>query len=120
MVLATLLSAILVVLSLHQPEVDGATRYEANWDSLDTRPLPTWFDEAKFGIFISWGLFAVPAYGDEWFWYKWKTGKSADLVKFMEDNYPPNFTYEDFAPMFKAELFDPDQWADIIEASGAK
>ena len=90
------------------------------WDSLDTRPLPTWFDEAKFGIFISWGLFAVPAYGDEWFWYKWKTGKSADLVKFMEDNYPPNFTYEDFAPMFKAELFDPDQWADIIEASGAK
>ena len=42
------------------------------------------------------------------------------IVKFMQDNYPPGFNYDDFAPMLKAELFDPDQWADIIEASGAK
>ena len=92
------------------------TRYEPNWDSLDTRPLPSWFDEAKCGIFISWGLFAVPLAlaisGSAW--HNWKSGNS-DLVKFMQDNCPPDFSYEDFAPMLKAVLFDPDQWADIIE-----
>ena len=119
MVLA-FLAILLAASSLSWPVVQCDKQYEANWDSLDTRPLPSWFDEAKFGIFISWGLFAVPAYENEWFWYNWKTRKNADLVKFMQDNYPPNFTYEDFAPMFKAELFDPEQWADIIEASGAK
>ena len=48
------------------------TRYEPNWDSLDSRPLPTWYDQAKFGIFIHWGVFAVPSFADEWFWWQWK------------------------------------------------
>ena len=113
---ATFLASLLVLLS----PVLCDKRYDPTWDSLDTRPLPSWFDEAKFGVFISWGLFAVPSYDNEWFWYNWKTRKNPDIVKFMQDNYPPNFGYEDFAPMFKAELFDPEQWADIIEASGAK
>ena len=116
--LITALLACLVVISW--PLVDCDTRYEPSWDSLDTRPLPLWFDEAKFGIFISWGLYAVPGFGNEWFIYNWYTRKSPDVVKFMQDNYPPDFNYDDFAPMLKAELFDPDQWADIIEASGAK
>lgn len=46
----------------------GRHRYEPTWASLDARPLPTWFDEAKFGIFIHWGVFAVPSFGSEWFW----------------------------------------------------
>lgn len=121
MLTATLLAAFIVTSLFAWPQVQCANKtYEPNWDSLDTRPLPEWFDEVKFGVFISWGLFAVPSYGNEWFWYNWETRKSPDLVKFMENNYPPNFTYPDFAPMFKAELFDPEQWADIIEASGAK
>ena len=94
--------------------------YEPNWDSLDKRPLPDWYDEVKFGVFVSWGLFAVPGVSSEWFWYNWKTRKNPDLVKFMEQNYPPYFTYADFAPMFKAELFDPEEWTDLFEASGAK
>ena len=110
----------LVAILFFMCPVQSDTRYEPNWKSLDTRPLPSWFDEAKFGIFISWGLFAVPSFGNEWFWYNWKTKKTPDVVKFMQDNYPPDFTYADFAPMFRAEMFDPDQWADIIEASGAK
>ena len=52
-------------------EVDGV-RYEPTWDSLDSRPLPTWFDQAKVGIFIHWGVFSVPGFGNEWFWYNWK------------------------------------------------
>ena len=43
--------------------------YEPNWDSVDSRPLPEWFDEAKLGIFIHWGVFSVPAFKNEWYWY---------------------------------------------------
>ena len=119
MLTAPLLASLAVISSLPDPALCD-TVYKPTWDSLDTRPLPPWYDEVKFGVFISWGLFAVPSYGNEWFWHKWKTDKEPDLVKFMEANYPPGFTYEDFAPMFKAELFDPEQWADVVEASGAK
>ena len=94
--------------------------YEPNWDSLDKRPLPAWYDEAKFAIFISWGVFLVPAFGSEWFWYYWQYKKDKAFVDFMKKNYPPGFTYADFAPQFTAEFYDPDHWADIIEASGAK
>ena len=47
-------------------------RYTPDWSSLDTRPLPNWYDDGKFGIFIHWGVFSVPAYGSEWFWWYWK------------------------------------------------
>ena len=50
----------------------------------------------------------------------WKGSKEKDVVEFMEKNYKPNFEYADFAPMFKAEFYDPDHWADIIGSSGAK
>jgi len=96
-----------------------AKRYLPNWESLDTRPLPQWFDDAKFGIFIVWGVYSVPAYGNEWFWHNWKGG-DPDVVKFMKENYPPGFTYGDFASNFGAELFNPDQWAEILKASGAR
>ena len=43
--------------------------YEPTWDSVDSRPLPEWFDEAKLGIFIHWGVFSVPAFKNEWYWY---------------------------------------------------
>lgn len=96
-------------------------RYEPNWKSLDSRPLPVWYDEAKLGIFLHWGVFSVPSFSTEWFWYQWK-GPSplSSVVEFMKENYRPDFTYADFAPKFTAEFFDPNQWASIIESSGAK
>ena len=100
--------------------------YEPNWSSLDSRPLPSWYDDAKIGVFLHWGVYSVPSFSDpddgwtEWFWWDWKGTKDQVVVKFMEENYPPGFTYADFAPMFKAELFDPEEWAGIFEASGAK
>lgn len=48
------------------------TKYTPTWDSLDSRPLPQWYDEAKIGIFIHWGVFSVPSFGSEWFWKEWK------------------------------------------------
>jgi alpha-L-fucosidase len=96
------------------------SQYQPTWDSIDSRPLPAWYDEAKIGIFLHWGVFSVPSFISEWFWYAWKTEQSADAIAFMEKNYPPDFTYADFASMFHAEFYNPDQWADIFEASGAK
>lgn len=46
-----------------------SARYTPDWNSLDTRPIPPWYDEAKIGIFLHWGVFSVPSYGNEWFWW---------------------------------------------------
>jgi alpha-L-fucosidase len=46
-----------------------SARYTPDWDSLDTRPLPQWYDNAKIGIFIHWGVFSVPSFHSEWFWW---------------------------------------------------
>lgn len=97
-------------------------RYAPNWTSLDARPLPQWFDEAKVGIFVHWGVFSVPGFGNfsEWFWYWWQSEKRADVVEFMQRNYPKYFKYTGFAHEFRAEFFDPDAWAEIFKASGAR
>ncbi|XP_067938845.1 alpha-L-fucosidase-like [Watersipora subatra] len=98
-------------------------KYEPTWASIDSRPLPSWYDESKFGIFIHWGVFSVPSYVSEWFWWYWQ-GQSPpqfpEVIQFMKDNYRPDWTYADFANQFTAELYDPDHWADLFQASGAK
>ncbi|KAM9003234.1 plasma alpha-L-fucosidase [Sarcophilus harrisii] len=97
-----------------------AKRYEPTWASLDARELPAWFDEAKFGIFIHWGVYTVPSFGSEWFWWYWRGLKLPKFVDFMNANYPPGFTYEEFAPEFKGTFFNASEWADIFVSSGAK
>ena len=97
----------------------SSIKYEPNWKSLDSRPIPAWYDESKIGIFIHWGVFSVPSFRSEWFWEIWKE-KEPDVVQFMKDNYKPDFTYPDFAKDFTAEFYNPDQWADIFNASGAR
>lgn len=93
--------------------------YTPDWKSLDSRPLPPWYDDAKFGIFLHWGVFSVPSTVGVWFWYDWKTG-NPDAIAFMKNNFKPDFTYQDFAPMFTAELFNADKWADLFRDAGAK
>lgn len=103
--------------------LSAATHYEPTWDSLDSRPVPNWFDEAKVGIFIHWGVFSVPGFMSEWFWERWKTPGAPShqqCVDFMAKNYRPGFTYADFAAQFTAEFYDPDKWASLFQASGAK
>ncbi|HBE43075.1 MAG TPA: alpha-L-fucosidase [Bacteroidales bacterium] len=110
-------------------------KYESRWESLDKRPTPSWFEDAKFGIFIHWGVYSVPAWGptgddigvydkySEWYWNK-LLNKGSKVNKHFEDfhlrTYGPHFKYQDFAPMFKAELFKPDEWAQLFRNSGAK
>ena len=95
-------------------------RYEPNWNSLQSRPLPPWYDEAKYGIFIHWSVFSVPSYMSAWFWYIWEVQKNPAVVEYMEANFPPGFTYEEFAPMFTAEFFNADEWVDLFKDAGAK
>ncbi|KAB7504784.1 hypothetical protein Anas_09662 [Armadillidium nasatum] len=95
-------------------------QYTPDWESLDSRPLPEWYDQAKIGIFLHWGLYSVPAFGGEWFWMYWQGAQYSDYVKYMDDNFRPGFTYQDFGPQFTTEFFDPDQWAELFEAAGAR
>jgi alpha-L-fucosidase len=107
-----------------KPVHKDAKKYEANWASLDSRPIPQWYKDAKFGIFIHWGVYSVPSWGKkgtyaEWYWNSMQD-HNGETWKFHERNYGKDFPYENFAPMFKAELFRPDQWADVFARSGAK
>ncbi|CAD1475454.1 unnamed protein product, partial [Heterotrigona itama] len=102
-------------------------QYSPTWDSLDSRPLPNWYDDVKLGIFIHWGVFSVPSFGSEWFWNNWKEElpfleekANTKYRDFMKQRYPPNFTYQDFAHEFTAEFFNATQWSELFQASGAK
>jgi alpha-L-fucosidase len=106
-------------------------QYQPNWASLDKRETPDWWKEAKFGIFIHWGLYAVPAYAPvkevEGVYEKYAEHYENRLLTgnklFTEHHnkyYGQNFKYKDFAPMFRAEYFNPDDWADLFEQAGAK
>jgi len=117
-----------------------AQKYQPNWSSLNTRKMPEWFHQDKFGIFIHWGLYSVPAYAPvlpnsgynyaEWYWRRIRRdhtdGQEQNeasrqlFTDFHNRVYGKDFKYEDFEPMFKAELYDPKQWAEIFKASGAK
>ena len=117
---------------------DASTRYQANWESIDSRPIPEWYLDAKFGIFIHWGLYSVPSFAPprtkgetpyaEWYWHSLTEGKKAKALgedgyqtwQFHQRVYGADFSYADFAPQFRAEMFDPDHWADVFARSGAR
>ncbi|VDP01437.1 unnamed protein product, partial [Heligmosomoides polygyrus] len=91
------------------------------WPSIDSRPLPQWYDDVKFGIFCHWGVYSVPAYRSEWMWWYWKgDNPDKDVLNYISKNYKPGTTYADFAKDFTAELFDAKEFADIVKSSGAK
>ncbi|MBS4059637.1 MAG: alpha-L-fucosidase [Bacteroidetes bacterium] len=97
---------------------------DTTWESLRNRPYPQWFKEAKIGVFIHWGVYSVPSYGGseaygEWFLRGLLAGDKT-RTDFMKSHFGEDFKYEDFAPLFKAELFDADEWASIFEKAGAK
>jgi len=106
-----------------------AQHFEPNWESLNTRGIPSWFKDAKFGIFIHWGVYAVPSYAPvlensgesyaEWYWYRINEGNK-NFRAFHDKNYGSSFQYPQFESQFTASMFDPKQWADVFKRSGAK
>ena len=109
-------------------ETQGDAKYDATWESIDSRPTPQWWLDAKFGIFIHWGVYSVPAYSEvgrysEWYWMDLvnpKRGSHKFVKPFHDRVYGARFTYPDFVPHFTCEMFDPDAWAEVFEDSGAK
>lgn len=95
--------------------------FRPDFESLDTYKVPQWYKDAKFGIFIHWGVYSVPAYGSEWYPREMYT-KGSDVYKHQIAAYGPlnKFGYKDFIPMFKAQRFDPQAWAHLFKESGAR
>lgn len=117
--LKPLLIAVSLIISLSASF--SQERYQANWESLKKYQTPEWFKDAKFGIFIHWGVYSVPAFRNEWYprnMYR----KGEDEFKHHVATYGPHskFGYKDFIPQFKAEKFNAEQWVDLFKKSGAK
>ena len=95
--------------------------YSASWDSLEKFKVPKWYEDAKFGIFIHWGVYCVPAFDNEWYPRDMYLMDNP-VFKHHVETYGPQskFGYKDFIPMFKAEKFNAHQWAELFMKSGAK
>ena len=92
-----------------------------SWDSLQNYQVPAWYRKAKFGIFIHWGIYSVPAFGSEWYSRNMYIQGSPEFEHHVKTYGPQNeFGYKDFVPMFNAPKFDPDAWADLFQRAGAK
>lgn len=122
-VLSLIANIFMVILFFHVPA--GAQTIEGgeSWESLRARPYPEWFKQSRLGIFIHWGVYSVPSYGGaesyaEWYLRGLQAG-AQNRIDFMKKNYGEDFTYRDFAPLFKAELFDANEWAEIFSKAGA-
>ncbi|MDR2037973.1 MAG: alpha-L-fucosidase [Bacteroidales bacterium] len=108
-------------------------KYTDSWESIDNRPVPKWFTDAKFGIFIHWGLYSVPAWGplpkdgtkgvyesySEHYLSRLES-KHPLFTRFHETTYGKQKTYQDFVTDFKCEMFDPDEWAKLFQDAGAR
>ena len=98
--------------------VDHEGPYRPDWESLQKYEAPEWYRDAKFGIFIHWGVYSVPAFGSEWYPRMMYVKGSPEYQHHIATYGPQDkFGYKDFIPMFKAEHFDPAAWAELIQKS---
>jgi alpha-L-fucosidase len=102
-------------------QVQAQEKYQATWESLKKYKTPDWFRDAKFGIFIHWGVYSVPAFGSEWYPRQMYQQGSKEFKHHVETYGSQNkFGYKDFIPLFKAEKFNPEAWVALFKKAGAK
>jgi alpha-L-fucosidase len=95
--------------------------FRPDWNSLSQYQVPDWYRDAKFGIFIHWGVYSVPAFGSEWYPREMYHAGSKENQHHVSVYGPlTKFGYKDFIPMFKAQHYDPQAWAHLFKASGAR
>ncbi len=102
-----------------KPDLNGPV--QPTWESLrDTYAVPTWFNQAKFGIFIHWGLYSIPAHGSEW--YERHMYKDAEGIKWHAEHYGPQdkFGYKEFIPLFKPDKYHAEEWISLFQRAGAR
>lgn len=102
-------------------DVIAAGPFAAEWDSLGRYEVPSWYLDGKFGIFIHWGVYSVPAFGNEWYPRNMYVQGSPEYQHHIA-TYGPHteFGYKDFIPRFDARAFEPDAWADLFRRAGAR
>ena len=95
--------------------------FHDEWESLSEYEVPEWYSKLRFGIFIHYGLFSVPAFDSEWY-PRMMYQKGSRAYQHHLETYGPHseFGLKNFIPMFKAEKFDADRWMDIFQKSGAQ
>jgi len=102
-------------------DVNHQGPFRPDWESLQKYEVPAWYEDAKFGIFIHWGVYSVPVFSNEWYPRNmYEPGSEAYKHHIATYGTQDKFGYKDFVPMFKAEHFDPAAWAELFKKSGAK
>ena len=102
-------------------EVIAKGPYKASWQSLTQHTTPAWYSRAKLGIFIHWGIYSVPAFGNEWY-----SRNMYDPAHREFDHHRKTygdhkvFGYKDFIPMFTGEHFDAQEWVALMKSAGAR
>lgn len=102
-------------------DVIAKGKYKDTWESLQKYRVPEWYENAKFGIFIHWGVYSVPAFGNEWYSRNMYMQGTPEFEHHV-NTYGPHkdFGYKDFIPMFTAEKFNPKEWAELFKEAGAQ
>ena len=102
-------------------EVIARGPYKDDWASLASFHTPSWYRNAKFGIFIHWGVYSVPSFGSEWYSRNMYIQGSREFEHHVQ-TYGPHkeFGYKDFIPLFRAENFSADEWAELFAKTGAR
>lgn len=96
--------------------------YQEDWESLAKHnEEPDWFKDAKFGIYFHWGVYSVPAFGNEWYPSRMHFEDKVEYQHHIETYGPlSEFGYHDFVPLFKAENFDAREWSELFRKAGAR
>jgi alpha-L-fucosidase len=103
----------------------GIPDFQPTDASLSTHQAPYWFQDAKFGIFIHWGVYSVPAWAPvgvqyaEWYWAQMQDPTNPTYA-YHRETYGESFAYDDFIPRFTAEKFDPRAWVELFRDAGAQ
>ncbi|MCM1027848.1 MAG: alpha-L-fucosidase [Roseburia sp.] len=102
-------------------EVIARGPYRDTWESLAAYQPPRWYQDAKFGIFIHWGIYSVPAFGSEWYSRNMYVQGSREYEHHIKTyGKHTEFGYKDFIPLFRAEKFSADGWAELFQRAGAR
>ncbi len=101
--------------------VIAAGPFAPTWESLAAYQAPTWYQDAKFGIFIHWGVYSVPAFGNEWYPRNMYLSDQPEYAHHQTTyGAHSDFGYKDFIPHFTGAAFDAAKWADLFRRAGAR
>ena len=96
-------------------------QYQPTWDSLSQYRVPDWYRDAKFGVFLHWGIYSVPAYLNEWY-PRFMYRRESPAFEWHQQHWGPQsmFGYKDFIPLFRGEKWRPEEWVELFKQAGAR